>query len=50
VAYHVYDGQFGKELAADIEEKAGFHVLGFAESGGFSLSRIQRGQLDHLET
>ena len=35
VAYHVYDGQFGKELAADIEEKAGFHVLGFAESGGF---------------
>jgi tripartite ATP-independent transporter DctP family solute receptor len=35
VAYNVYDGQFGKELAADIEEKAGFHVLGFGESGGF---------------
>jgi tripartite ATP-independent transporter DctP family solute receptor len=35
VGYKVYDGDFGKELAADIEKKAGFHVLGFGESGGF---------------
>lgn len=35
VGYDVYDGTFGKELAADIERKAGFHVLGFGESGGF---------------
>lgn len=35
VGYKVYDGEFGKELAADIEKKAGFHVLGFGESGGF---------------
>ena len=35
VGYKVYDGEFGKELAADIEEKTGFHVLGFGESGGF---------------
>jgi len=35
VGYKVYDGDFGKELAADIEKKAGFKVLGFGESGGF---------------
>ncbi len=35
VGYKVYDGDFGKALAADIEKKAGFHVLGFGESGGF---------------
>lgn len=35
VGYKVYDGPFGKELAADIEKKAGFKVLGFGESGGF---------------
>ncbi len=35
VGYEVYDGEFGRELAADIERKAGFHVLGFGESGGF---------------
>lgn len=35
VGYKVYDGQFGKEFAADIEAKAGFKVLGFGESGGF---------------
>ncbi len=35
VGYKVYDGSFGKELAADIERKAGFKVLGFGESGGF---------------
>ena len=35
VGYKVYDGEFGKELAADIEKKAGFKVLGFGESGGF---------------
>ena len=35
VCYKVYDGDFGKALAKDIEKKAGFHVLGFGESGGF---------------
>lgn len=35
VAYKVYDGAFGKEMAKDIEAKAGFKVLGFGESGGF---------------
>lgn len=35
VGYKVYDGTFGKDLAADIEKKAGFKVLGFGESGGF---------------
>jgi len=35
VGYRVYDGAFGKELAKDIEAKAGFKVLGFGESGGF---------------
>ncbi len=35
VGYKVYDGDFGKALAADIEKKTGFHVLGFGESGGF---------------
>ncbi len=35
VGYKVYDGQFGKDFAADIEAKAGFKVLGFGESGGF---------------
>ncbi len=35
VCYKVYDGQFGKALAKDIEKKSGFHVLGFGESGGF---------------
>jgi tripartite ATP-independent transporter DctP family solute receptor len=35
VGYKVYDGAFGKDLAADIEKKAGFKVLGFGESGGF---------------
>jgi len=35
VGYKVYDGEFGRELASDIEKKAGFKVLGFGESGGF---------------
>jgi tripartite ATP-independent transporter DctP family solute receptor len=35
VGYRVYDGQFGKDFAADIESRAGFKVLGFGESGGF---------------
>jgi len=35
VGYKVYDGAFGKDLAKDIEAKAGFRVLGFGESGGF---------------
>ncbi|TXT50589.1 MAG: TRAP dicarboxylate transporter subunit DctP [Spirochaetes bacterium] len=35
VGYKVYDGEFGQELASDIEKKAGFKVLGFGESGGF---------------
>ena len=35
VAYEVYDGRFGQEMAEDIRKKAGFKVLGFGESGGF---------------
>ncbi len=35
VGYKVYDGDFGKDMARDIEAKAGFKVLGFGESGGF---------------
>jgi len=35
VAYEVYDGDFGQELALDIEDKTGFKVLAFGESGGF---------------
>ncbi|RCW62217.1 DctP family TRAP transporter solute-binding subunit [Halanaerobium sp. ST460_2HS_T2] len=35
VAYEVYDGEFGQQMSADIEEKTGFKVLGFGESGGF---------------
>ena len=35
VGYEVYDGDFGLDLAADIERQAGFKVLGFGESGGF---------------
>ena len=35
VAYEVYDGPFGDELAKQIEEKTGFVVLAFGESGGF---------------
>ncbi len=33
--YEVFDGPFGKTLAADIEKKTGLHVLGFGDSGGF---------------
>jgi tripartite ATP-independent transporter DctP family solute receptor len=33
--YQVFDGPFGKKLAADIEKKTGLHVLGFGDSGGF---------------
>ncbi|PUU91748.1 MULTISPECIES: DctP family TRAP transporter solute-binding subunit [Halanaerobium] len=43
VAYEVYDGEFGQKMAADIEEKTGFKVLGFGESGGFfQLSNSER--------
>ncbi len=35
VAYEVYDGPFGQNMAEDIEEKTGFKVLSFGESGGF---------------
>jgi len=35
VGYKVYDGEFGQDLAADIERKTGLKVLGFGESGGF---------------
>jgi tripartite ATP-independent transporter DctP family solute receptor len=35
VAYEVYDGPFGKEMAEDIRKKTGFKVLGYGESGGF---------------
>ncbi len=33
--YEVFDGPFGKKLAADIEKRTGLHVLGFGDSGGF---------------
>ncbi|RTZ95873.1 MAG: C4-dicarboxylate ABC transporter substrate-binding protein [Deltaproteobacteria bacterium] len=33
--YAVFDGPFGKKLAADIEKKTGLKVLGFGDSGGF---------------
>ena len=33
--YAVFDGPFGRMLAADIEKKTGMHVLGFGDSGGF---------------
>jgi tripartite ATP-independent transporter DctP family solute receptor len=35
VTYRVFDGPFGKELAADITKKTGLEVLGFGDSGGF---------------
>ncbi|MCF7936526.1 MAG: DctP family TRAP transporter solute-binding subunit [Synergistales bacterium] len=35
VAWKVLDGPFGDYLAEDIRKKAGYKVLGFAESGGF---------------
>lgn len=35
VGYKVYDGEFGQDLAEDIEKKTGLKVLGFGESGGF---------------
>ncbi len=35
VGYRVYDGDFGQDLAEDIEQKTGLKVLGFGESGGF---------------
>ncbi len=35
VTYAVFDGPFGKKMAADIEKKTGMHVLGFGDSGGF---------------
>lgn len=35
MTYKVFDGPFGKKLAADIEKKTGLHVLGFGDSGGF---------------
>lgn len=33
--YPVFDGPFGKKLAADINKKTGMHVVGFGDSGGF---------------
>lgn len=35
VTYGVFDGPFGKHLAADITKKTGLDVLGFGDSGGF---------------
>lgn len=35
VAWEVFDGPFGEYLAADIQKKAGYKVLGFGEAGGF---------------
>lgn len=33
--YAVFDGEFGRHLAEDIEGTTGLHVLGFGDSGGF---------------
>jgi tripartite ATP-independent transporter DctP family solute receptor len=33
--YEVFDGPFGKKLAASIDQKTGLHTLGFGDSGGF---------------
>ena len=33
--YAVFDGPFGRKLAADITRKTGMDVLGFGDSGGF---------------
>lgn len=33
--YEVFDGPFGKKLAASIESKTGLHTVGFGDSGGF---------------
>ncbi|KIL99800.1 TRAP-type transport system periplasmic component predicted N-acetylneuraminate-binding protein [Paramagnetospirillum magnetotacticum MS-1] len=33
-AYALYDGEFGRMLAADIEARTGLVVLGFADAGG----------------
>jgi len=35
IAWEVFDGPFGQYLSKDIEDKTGFKVLGFGESGGF---------------
>ena len=35
VAYDVFDGWFGVEMAEDIRRKTGFRVLGFPEYAGF---------------
>ncbi|HPJ25669.1 MAG TPA: DctP family TRAP transporter solute-binding subunit [Synergistaceae bacterium] len=43
IAWKVYDGPFGDHLAKEIEDKAGFKVLGYGEAGGFfQLSNNQR--------
>jgi TRAP-type transport system periplasmic protein len=33
--YEVFDGEFGKKLAGDIQKTTGLKVLGFGDSGGF---------------
>lgn len=35
VAWAVFDGEFGKYFAGEIEKTSGFKVLGFGEAGGF---------------
>lgn len=35
IAYRVLDGQFGKELAADMLAKTGVRIIGIGENGGF---------------
>ena len=34
-AYRVFDGPFGRRLAADMERRTGLTVLGFGDGGGF---------------
>ncbi|MGE5503602.1 MAG: TRAP transporter substrate-binding protein DctP [Actinomycetota bacterium] len=42
-AYGVYDGPFGRRLAAEIEAHTGMAVLGFGDSGGFHVITNSRG-------
>lgn len=41
--YQVFDGPFGQKLSQDIEDKTGFKVLGYGDSGGlFAITNSKR--------
>ncbi|MDR1979755.1 MAG: DctP family TRAP transporter solute-binding subunit [Synergistaceae bacterium] len=42
VAWAVFDGEFGKYFASEIEKTSGFKVLGFGDSGFFQLTNGKR--------